>query len=359
MEWQIKTPFDLSVEALDRELIARGAQVPAEKRYEFPDSEGTYLRDIAMAEMDELYTAAAVPQPEKALSHLSTRDLLEMLRTGIRKDYDVKGIWYRDDRLDYYEIEDESIKKNSRCVAAICMASHLEDIGNGCSQIKVKPYGTAFNLCRDEPFYRQPTAAGPLCTGFLVNRDTLVTAGHFVDENRLNSLRFFFGFKMSDHSTPVLCVPNENIYKGIKLIGRKYNFKSKDSDWAVVKLDREVSGQTLAVLSRAPVSNGQAAYTIGHPLGLPLKYAPGTCIDDVHETCFSARLDLYSGNSGSPIFDGNTHEVIGIVVRGYRMDLRWTGSCWLSIIYPNNEIHSQIPHCTRVSEFIDECANKN
>ena len=50
-------------------------------------------------------------------------------------------------------------------------------------------------------------------------------------------------------------------------------------------------------------------------------------------------------------FDRKTNEVIGIVVRGDNQDFRWTGKGWLSIIYPNPDIHSKEPQCTRVSEF--------
>lgn len=357
MVWQIKSPFESPVESpvekLDRELVARGARVPGEERFQFNDKEGTHIRNQVMARVKKLYDAAS--QPDKAMEHLSTQELIKMLIDQVKKDSDVKGIWYKDDRLDYYEIDDQHIKRNADCVAAVCMKSDLMDMKNGTSKIKVKNYGITFNLCQREPFHHHPAAVGPLCSGFLVKEDMVVTASHFVNKGNLKALRFVFGFKMKDISTPVSRVSNENIYKGAAIVARKYNRNGDGSDWAVVKLDRKVRGQAVAKLSKKPVFSDQPAYAIGYPMGLPLKYAPGICVCDVNKACFSARLDIYSGNSGSPIFDGNTHEVIGMAVRGYQIDFRWGSKCWFSVIYPGNDKSSPSPQCTRVSEFIHAC----
>jgi V8-like Glu-specific endopeptidase len=90
-------------------------------------------------------------------------------------------------------------------------------------------------------------------------------------------------------------------------------------------------------------------------MGLPLKYSPGAQIRSTEEAYFSADLDVYSRNSGSPVFYRNTHEVIGMVVRGDAQDFRWTGKDWISIIYPNPEFHSQEPECTTAIEFSRYC----
>ncbi|MCP4150169.1 MAG: hypothetical protein GY757_20650, partial [bacterium] len=38
MMWQKKSPIDFTVEELDREIIARGARMPPDKRFEFDNS---------------------------------------------------------------------------------------------------------------------------------------------------------------------------------------------------------------------------------------------------------------------------------------------------------------------------------
>ena len=117
-------------------------------------------------------------------------------------------------------------------------------------------------------------------------------------------------------------------------------------DWALLKLDRKVGGRTYATLSRRNIKIGNPIYVIGHPLGLPLKYVPGAFMHDIKINYFWADLDVFMGNPGSPVFDSDTHEVIGLVVRGHEMDFRWTGKCWISIIYHSRDTYSRVPQCT-------------
>jgi hypothetical protein len=87
-------------------------------------------------------------------------------------------------------------------------------------------------------------------------------------------------------------------------------------------------------------------------VGLPLKYSPEASVGDIREAFFSADLNVYNGSSGSPVFDSETHEVIGIVVRGHTRDFRLVENCWRSVIYSRSDTGFPNPQCTRVSEFI-------
>jgi hypothetical protein len=262
------------------------------------------------------------------------------------------GIWFGDDRMDFFEIQDEQVKKNADCVVAICMKDSLINTYKGFSILKVKNFGKTFNLCDNEPFSDQPIVAGRLASGFLVGEGIIATAGHMASEENVKDLRFVFGYKMLDPYKPVIRIPNDYIYKGVKIIRRVRSHKRDGGDWALVKLDRIAVGQPVANLSRKKIFNDQPVYTIGHPCGLPLKYAPGARVRNVNKTYFEAELDVFCGNSGSPVFSSDTHEVIGMVVRGDIMDFRWTGRCWISVIYPNSQISSEVPECTKASEFI-------
>jgi hypothetical protein len=339
----------LSIEELDGELIARGDQTPGEVQFKFKDKNGTLERHAMMAQIKNLYKTASSPNP--TLSHISTWELVETLIHKIKENNDIRGIWGKDNRMDFYAITDEKVKKNADSIAAICMKDNLLDKETGFSTLKHKNYGKTFNLCDQEPFHNQPISAGRLCTGFLVRDDVIATAGHCADEKNVTEVRIIFGFKMLGLSTPVTWIPNENIYKGVKIIHRVYDPKSKGADWEMIKLDRKVKNHPLVKLSEKAIYLNQPVYILGHPCGLPLKYASGAQVRDITEACFSADLNVYCGNSGSPVFDCKMHEVIGVVVRGDTQDFRWTGKGWLSIIYPNPVIRSQEPQCTRVSEF--------
>ncbi|MFC2141195.1 trypsin-like serine peptidase [Acidobacteriota bacterium] len=344
---QRKSPLEFTVEDLDRELIARGAQNPGKKQFKFKDKEGTPERNAVMTGIQELYETP--PPPNEALAHISTWDLAKILIFKSRGAMDfTRGAW-SDDLMDGYEIADDPINQNVDCTAAICMKDSLIEVNNEFSTLKVKNYGETFNLCDIEPFSHQPIAAGIMFTGFLVKDDVIATAGHTVNEENVTNLRILFGYKMVDSVTPVTSFANENIYQGVKIIPRVHSSGGNGSDWALVKLDRKVVGQTVARLSTKEISCDQAIYVIGHPLGLPMKYAGGVYVGDVDETSFMANLNIYSGNSGAPVFDLNTNEFIGMVVRGEKRDFRWTGNCWISVEYPEGKR----AQCTRVSEFID------
>lgn len=357
LEYLKKPPVEYSFEELDRELIARGAQVPNRKQFRFRDKEGTPQRDVLVERLKELYDPAASPSPNKALSHISTDDLVKilMIKAGKIGGSGSRGIWIGEDRMDFYDIPDEKVRNNAKCIAAVCLENSFVDTNRGYSRMKVKNYGKTLNLCDIEPFHHQSVVAGSMCTGFLVKEDVIATAAHFANESNVKALRFVFGYQLEEPYAQVDKFSNKNIYKGVDIIGRFLNRSGTVSDWALVRLDRNVEGQRVASLSKKEIFCDQPIYVIGHPMGLALKYAPGACVSSVEETYFSADLDVYSDNAGSPIFDSDTHEVIGIVVYGYRSDFRWTGKCWTSIIYPTRDIYSGGAGCTRVSEFLRYC----
>jgi hypothetical protein len=352
MTYPRKTLCELSVEELDIELIARGAQIVSKKQYEFRDRVGTPQRQAVMEGVQEHYGSIAPLSPDKTLNHLSAWDLARKLMHETRKRNNERGIWGDDSRRDYFDISDKQIKKNAHSAAAICLKNSLIDTKEGFSTLKVKNFGKAFNLCSCEPFYDQPIAAGRFCTGFLVKEDIIATAAHCVKKREATDLRFVFGYKMLNSSTVGIEIPKQDIYNGEKIIHRCYN-RSTGSDWALVKLNRSVVGQPLAKLSKKEISPNQRVYIIGYPVGLPLKYSPGASVSDITEACFSADLNVYCGSSGSPVFDSKTHDVIGIVVRGDNRDFRLVENCWMSVIYSRNDKSPKEPQCTKVSEFID------
>jgi hypothetical protein len=350
MDGYRKSPIEFSVEDLDRELIARGAQVPDEKKFVFKDTEGTPERDTIMTGINELYKKA--PPLNEALAGVDTWDLAKIIifKTGSGMDV-TRGPWSDDVIMDCCdELMDDQVKKNTSCTAAVCLKDNLIDIGKGSFMLKVKKYQKAFNLCDMEPFGTQPVSAGAICTGFLVKEDVIVTSAHFVNENNVTDLRIVFGYKMIDTSTPVTKFSNDNIYRGVKILHRVLDRQAKGRNWVLVKLDRAAAGQSLAVLSRDKIAIEQEVYVIGHPLGLPMKLARGLYVqDNSHETHFSADLNIYSSSIGSPVFDFHTHEVIGMVGPGTNRDFRWTGNGWMSINYPGEK---KI-RCIRVSQFME------
>ncbi|MCP5048266.1 MAG: trypsin-like peptidase domain-containing protein [bacterium] len=358
MTYRRESPHEFSVEELDRELIRRGAQNPGGDPFKFKEGKGNEERECIMKGVKKLLHSVESLAPIEALRDISTADLSRILLNKVRERNVKRGVRGTDERLDLYEVPEEKIKRNANCTGAIFMRRNLKDNKDGTSTLEVERFQDVFNLCDLEPFNHQPVAAGRSYSCVLVEEDVIATAGHCAKPKNLKELRITFGFKMEDSSTVVTTFSNNDIYKGTKIIGRMRNRGGNQEDWALVKLDRKVENIPVATLSGKAIRRGTGLYILGHPAGLPMKYAPGPCVGDINGSYFVADLDVYSGNSGSPVFDCKTHELVGIVCRGDSMDFRWSGCCWFSIVYDNFETHSKIdkynaPECTRVSEFRD------
>ncbi len=340
-----------TVAELDRELLVRGARVPDGERFVFSDIEGTPERDAIMKQVEAVYDVAEEMAPNEALSGLSDAELIQKLVSLTYEQKNPRGVWGSDERLDVWQIQDGLVLENVGCVASIWESSHLFAGEEGMLELDVKNFGRSYNLNVNEPFRHQPVSRGKLCTGFLVAEDIIATAGHCVNSHNLSALRIVFGYRMMDAWTPLTRVSADDVYQCVDIVRKEYQRDGKRSDWALVKLDRAVKGRPAARLVDGDIARHQPIYVVGHPCGLPLKYAPGASVHRVHDGYFVADLDVYSGNSGSPVFDRESGEVIGLVARGDNRDFRWTGQGLLSVRYPNMGIFSEGAHCTRVSEF--------
>ena len=336
-----RPPYEFTVEELDRELIARGSAFPDNERFKFQDREGTVERETIMQKTKILYDSSSSWDLHEALREISTEELAKSLKfkTGKQELDGVKGIWESEEHIDFYQIEDQPAKNNADATAAIFMEENLVSTNNGFSILKVKQYGKTFNLCENELFYHQPVSVGRVFTGFLVGDDIIATAGHCVDEANVTRLRIVFGFKISDGAKAVTRFSNEKIYRGVKIIERIYNPKKATEDWALVKLDRKVTDRPVTRLAKRDVLLEQKLYVIGYPVGLPLKYGPGKVLA-LEDNYFLTDFDVYTGSSGSPVCDADSHEVVGMVVGGPDKNFRWTGNCYITVRYPNKNKES-------------------
>lgn len=181
-------------------------------------------------------------------------------------------------------------------------------------------------LCKDERFIDQYSLGS--CSGFLVGPKTLVTAGHcMINEKECENYRWVFGFKNTSTDLDV-----NQVYSCKKIVSQKYIYSDREiNDYAVIELDREVTGFIPFKLRKfGRVSLGTPLVVIGHPMGLPMKATDGAVVSRMNaqerETklkswflrshYFTANLDAYGGNSGSPVFNTKTKKVEGILIQG-------------------------------------------
>ncbi|MEL7005195.1 MAG: trypsin-like peptidase domain-containing protein [Bacteroidota bacterium] len=257
-----------------------------------------------------------------------------------------KVIYGLDDRQEVYQVSDPEVQKRADTVVSLIDARSIEDNGDGTSTIRTVPYKKEFDLCPSERFAEQPVA--PHCSGFLVTEDIIATAGHCINNHNLPKTRFVFGFRMIDDREARKVVPNENIFKGVSIVVSTE--ESSGADFALVKLDRPASNRPIAEIRRTgKIGDEDAVYVIGHPSGLPLKFASGAHVrNNSPASFFVANLDTYGGNSGSPVFNQKTGIVEGILVRGDTDFLNIDG-CYRSNVCPTTGCNGE--DVTRTTEF--------
>lgn len=73
----------------------------------------------------------------------------------------------------------------------------------------------------------------------------------------------------------------------------------------------------------------------------------------IEKAFFTTELDMYSGNSGSPIFCRQSHDLLGIVADTDPKDFVWDDDCggYVPVVYPNKEIKSGAVRAIGISTF--------
>lgn len=212
----------------------------------------------------------------------------------------------------------------ARSTAVAVLSTNFEITSPG--KIKLGMDSMEGLICSEEKFSKDPSISYA-CTGFLVAPDLLVTAGHCavnVGESRhetetyCQAFQWLFDYRVDkDGKFDALNVPTENLYKCKQTVYAVREEKAPFRDFAIVQLDRPVTGRTPLKLSRQSVLTGEKLMMIGHPLGTPAKLSPWSRIlmNNSERESLIATLDAFEGNSGSPVFN-KKKEVVGILIGG-------------------------------------------
>jgi len=243
-----------------------------------------------------------------------------------------KVIYGKDDRLEMYQFVGSPLAYLGDSVAAMIEKKNLKKslLGNFMEfSWNVPKLKDAYKFCAQEKFDEQPTAS--MCTGFLVHPKIIVTAGHCFASFRTDMCKnanWVFDYKVSRNVNPMkMEIRPENIYR-CKKVHREVMDMRSGLDYSIVELDREVYDRDPVRLNRDSVARkGDRLLIMGHPMGLPLKVASSARVIKNGKTFFATNLDSFSGNSGSPVFNLNSGEVEGILVRG-KADLYKPSGCY-------------------------------
>jgi len=270
-----------------------------------------------------------------------------------------KVIYGEDNRLDLHQLQDQARLRLADSTVALIFASDLQLSGNN-YQIKTTLFANNFRLplCQSEPFREQDTA--PFCSGFLVAPNLVATAGHCVQtEGTANSdcttTRFVFGYGIKSVGSRPLSIPASEVYGCKRIV--KAAVLADGSDYSIVELDRSVPNhQPLKLRRSGTPAVGDSLVVIGNPSGLPTKVADGAKIRTLFPAYIRANLDTYGGNSGSAVFNAQTNEVEGILVRGEE-DFVVQGNCMASKRCDDNACRGEdVTRISLVLPYVPELA---
>jgi hypothetical protein len=229
------------------------------------------------------------------------------------------NVYLPDDRAPFHAISDPAIQRLAESSVALVRKSQLKTLPNGQVELTGKPLSEQLRMCSDALFSSEPLVAN--CSGALVGADIVLTAGHCINLNGeaqmgLNDLVAVFNYRQTREGQTQFIVAAEDVHEFERVLYREF-VGAFGIDLALIKLKR-ASRRVPLKFSRAVTPIGTPLFMLGYPLGIPLKMTDGSTLlaHNAPERAFRHELDAFSVNSGSPIFNAETMEIIGVHVRG-------------------------------------------
>ncbi len=220
----------------------------------------------------------------------------------------------------------ENLKKTIPSIVAVVRRCHYEEFCRGEEQTLIAVIAEKFSRRKFYNNFGEQTclARG---TAFYIGNNLLLTASHNLrDEKGLiakEDLVYIFDYAVSEAKVmpklgDVVAYQGEVILEGDGL----------NDDWAVLRLGAELSGGNGKPLSsRIPLKLSanqnhpkwrQGCYSVGFSMGVPMKLSlVGHHLHKLLADRFAVNLDMFHGNSGSPVLNIQTNEVIGLFVAGF------------------------------------------
>ena len=179
-------------------------------------------------------------------------------------------VFGEDDRVDYYEVEDEAWRAIMReSIAAVVLTDSIDASDPEDIRLDSESLQSRAALCDGEPFITQPSAAG--CTAILVADDLAFLDGCLFQAG-LRQTSLVFGYFYTGPDT-LGTITSHDVYEVLD----EWPVPNRaEGAGYVVRLDRAVDERRRPVTWAEQVpAIGEPLLVIGHSLGTPLKFDAG------------------------------------------------------------------------------------
>jgi V8-like Glu-specific endopeptidase len=254
-----------------------------------------------------------------------------------------RPLYTPESRKNLWEIDDDVVTQQAIASVALFRSSDFDATPEGTQRLHAKTFKDVMLLCPDERFANE--LQGAFCSGLLVTNDTVLTAGHCVNELQKDShiptladIRFVFGFSVDSSASPGRGeFSKQQFYRAKAPAGNHTSITDSTlsgkassatrEDWALIKLEAPVPPDVADPITNAAhvkIANGTDVYALGFPSGIPLKYATAAQVSaNASKFYFMTNLNTFDGNSGSGVFSGYTNDLVGILTSGEPQDFYW------------------------------------
>ena len=240
-----------------------------------------------------------------------------------------KGIYGNDNRHDFYQVKNVDIADNTERVCALIPIELLQPHNSTSFKLLGMELGQFQGLCNGQKFYNDLSVA--YCSGFAINDNLIATAGHCINGNF--DFAFVFDFKKTSANQTEFIIDKDNVFFPTKEVEKVLN---NENDYGVYEVSRTIPHNRITRLSKCKLKVNDRVYVIGHPSGIPQKVAGQSTVRQINNIFARADLDTFGGNSGSPIFELETNEVVGILVRGDVDYINSPNGCRITKLCPQN-----------------------